>query len=63
MSTAGTESSGTPVTQVDVFTDELYTGNPAGVCMLHHWGVAGPRIASAAIADVRRMSATVIWAI
>jgi len=34
MSIAGAKSSGTAVTQVDVFTDEPYTGNPAGVCIL-----------------------------
>src|SRR5262249_61447813 len=34
MSIAGAESSGTVVIQVDVFTDEPYTGNPAGVCIL-----------------------------
>jgi predicted PhzF superfamily epimerase YddE/YHI9 len=36
MSIAGAKSSGTAVTQVDVFTDEPYTGNPAGVCILDH---------------------------
>jgi predicted PhzF superfamily epimerase YddE/YHI9 len=36
MTIAGAESSGTAVTQVDVFTDEPYTGNPAGVCILDH---------------------------
>ena len=36
MSIAGAKSSGTAVTQVDVFTDEPYTGNPAGVCVLDH---------------------------
>jgi len=34
MSIAGAKSSGTAVTQVDVFTDKPYTGNPAGVCVL-----------------------------
>ena len=34
MSIAGAKSSGTAVSQVDVFTDEPYTGNPAGVCLL-----------------------------
>jgi hypothetical protein len=36
MSIAGAKSSGTAVTQVGVFTDEPYTGNPAGVCILDH---------------------------
>ena len=36
MSIAGAKSSGTVVIQVDVFTDEAYTGNPAGVCILDH---------------------------
>ena len=34
MSIVGAKSSGTAVAQVDVFTDEPYTGNPAGVCIL-----------------------------
>src|SRR5262245_1667609 len=36
MGIAGAKSSATAVTQVDVFTDEPYTGNPAGVCILDH---------------------------
>jgi len=36
MSIAEAKSSATPMTQVDVFTDEPYTGNPAGVCILEH---------------------------
>jgi predicted PhzF superfamily epimerase YddE/YHI9 len=34
MSIAEANSSATAMIQVDVFTDEPYTGNPAGVCIL-----------------------------
>jgi predicted PhzF superfamily epimerase YddE/YHI9 len=36
MSITEAKLSATAITQVDVFTDEPYTGNPAGVCILDH---------------------------
>ena len=39
MSIAEANSSATAMIQSDGFTDEPYTGNPAGVCILDHPGL------------------------